>query len=283
MAEVAISGRAMFDEVARELAAAGIDHARRVARELWECARGGLAPTPRVEPPAALTHDEAGWLQVLVARLADGEPLAYVTGWTGFRHLEVRTDRRALIPRVETEGLVELALGRVRHGVAADIGTGSGAIALSLVDEGSFARVYGVDASADALGLARENGERLGLPVQWELGDLVGPIPEPIDLLVSNPPYLTEDEYDALDRSVRDFEPRLALPSGADGLGATRRLLDEGRNAVREGGWIALELDCRRATATAALAEAFGWREVSVQDDPFGRARYLVARRGTTP
>jgi release factor glutamine methyltransferase len=112
---------------------------------------------------------------------------------------------------------------------------------------------------------------------------LLAPIPEGVDLLVSNPPYLTEQEYAELDASVRDYEPRFALPSGEDGLEATRRLLDEGRQLVRDGGWIALEVDCRRAAATAVLAEGFGWREVSVQDDLFGRARYLLARRGLMP
>ena len=134
--------------------------------------------------------------------------------------------------------------------------------------------------------LASDEHSRLGQRLESHrfmarLGDLLAPIAEPLDLLVSNPPYLTEAEYATLDASVRDHEPRLALPSGEDGLDAIRRLLDDGRAVVREGGWIALELDCRRAAATAALAEGFGWREVLVQDDLFGRARYLLARRGS--
>lgn len=280
MAELALSGQPLLDQVATRLGEAGIERPRRVARELWQCVVG--TPHSLLEGPSALSDDESAKLLTLVTRLVGGEPLAYVTGWTGFRHLTLRTDRRALIPRPETEGLVELALAKCHHGVAADIGTGSGAIALALASEGAFDRVYGVDASVEALALAKENGDRLQITVHWELGDLLTPIQEPLDLLVSNPPYLTEREYAELDGAVRDFEPRLALPSGDDGLEATRRLLDEGRHVVREGGWIALELDCRRATATAALAEGFGWREVTVQDDPFGRARYLVARRGTT-
>jgi hypothetical protein len=135
--------------------------------------------------------------------------------------------------------------------------------------------VIGVDCSADALALATANGAELGLAVEWRLGDLLAPIVEPLDLLVSNPPYLTEAEYATLDASVRDHEPRLALPSGEDGLDAIRRLLDDGRAVVREGGWIALELDCRRAAATAALAEGFGF-----QGDP--SAYRGGVRRGST-
>ncbi len=283
MAELALSGQQLLDQVASELAAGGIARPRQVARELWGTVRGQTNVASLLDPPATVSEDDYAQLMALTARVVGGEPLAYVTGWTGFRHLVVRTDRRALIPRPETEGLVELALAKVRHGVAADIGTGTGAIALALASEGAFDRVVGVDVSPEALALAQENGDRLHIAVEWLLGDLLAPLAGPVDLLVSNPPYLTDREYAELDASVRDYEPRLALPSGEDGLAATRRLLDAGRQVVQQGGWIALEVDCRRATATAALAEGFGWREVSVQDDPFGRARYVLARRGTTP
>src|SRR5690606_5813931 len=122
------------------------------------------------------------------------------------------------------------------------------AIALALASEGAFTSVIGVDLSADALALARQNGERLGIAVDWREGDLLAPLRgTPVDLLVSNPPYLTEEELLALDPSVAAWEPHLALASGADGMDATRRLLDAGRGAVVPGGWLALELDCHRA------------------------------------
>ncbi len=282
MTETMVTASRLLAQAAGQLRAAGVEAPRLTARRLWsELQRDAtllelLADDVEVAPD--LVTRFSGW----VGRLAAGEPLAYVTGWTGFRHLRLRCDSRALIPRPETEGLVEFALERARSGTAADIGTGSGAIALSLREEGAFDLVIGVDCSADALALARENGEALGLAVDWRLGDLLGPVAERLDLLVANPPYLTLDEYALLDPSVRDYEPRVALPSGVDGLEATRRLLDEGRPVMREGGWIVLELDCRRAVATAALAEGLGWQEVMVQDDLFGRARYLLARRGST-
>lgn len=281
MTDVAVSGRTLLDQAAERLRVAGVDSPRLAARRLWSDLQGDATLLALLTDDAALDAAAAARYLAWVERLAAGEPLAYVTGWTGFRHLRLRCDARALIPRPETEVLVELALARVRTGTVADIGTGTGAIALALRQEGDFSRVIGVDCSADALALATENGVALGLAVEWRLGDLLAPIAEPLDLLVSNPPYLTEAEYATLDSSVRDHEPRLALPSGEDGLDAIRGLLDAGRDVVREGGWIALELDCRRAAATAALAEGFGWREVLVQDDLFGRARYLLARRGS--
>lgn len=281
MVEVALSGRALLEQAAARLADAGLDSPRLAARRLWADLQDDATLmtllTDDVDVAPAVAARFAGWVE----RLAAGEPLAYVTGWTGFRHLRLQCDPRALIPRPETETLVELALARTSSGTAIDIGTGTGAIALSLKSEGAFETVWGVDLSAPALALARTNGDLLGIDVRWALGDLLAPIEGEVDLLVSNPPYLTEAEYAALDHSVRDYEPQLALPSGEDGLTATRRLLDEGRAVVRAGGWIALEVDCRRAAATAALAEGFGWREVLVQDDLFGRARYLLARRGS--
>ncbi|HEX5632482.1 MAG TPA: HemK family protein methyltransferase, partial [Gemmatimonadales bacterium] len=198
----------------------------------------------------------------------------------GFRRLDLRSDRRALIPRPETEGLVDLALARVREGVAADVGTGTGCLALSLRQEGGFHEVIGVDVSAEALALAALNAALTGLAVRWVEGDLCGPLADhSVDLLVSNPPYLTRAEYEALDGAVRAWEPALALASGEDGLDATRRLLDDGRRVVRAGGWLALELDCTRAGAAAGLARAAGWQDVRVELDLFGRERYLLARR----
>jgi release factor glutamine methyltransferase len=204
----------------------------------------------------------------VVTRRASGEPLAYVTGQAVFRHLTLRSDRRALIPRPETEGLVDLVLERVPRGQAVDIGTGSGAIALCLAAEGAYRNVVAIECSRDALDMARENRALTGLPVGLVLGDLVAPLGnDAFDVIVSNPPYLTTGEGAALEASVRDWEPAEALVSGADGLEATRRLLDGGQRVLRPGGWIVLELDCSR------------WVDVALVKDLFQRARYLVARR----
>jgi len=257
--------------------------ARREASRLAEAAWGVDAGQARLHPDRVLTEGESGRLARLVIRRVAGEPLAHVTGSIGFRHMLLAADRRALIPRPETEGLVALVLERTAVGVVADICTGSGCIALALAQEGRYERVIGVDCSPDAIAQARENGERAGLTVDWRLGDLLAPLQdEPVDVLVANPPYLTSGEYRALDPAVRDWEPRLALESGEDGLEVTRRLLREGRAIVKPGGWIALEVDCHRAAEVAALAAQAGWSAPAVHLDLYDRARFVLARRSET-
>jgi release factor glutamine methyltransferase len=281
--EVTGSLRGALAEAREMLRAAGLADARRESLDLLSAVTGrnpgiDVLADDAVADPATLAR-----LRGLVARRAGGEPLAYVTGMMGFRHLSLVSDPRVLIPRPETEGLVEVALQCTRTGIAADIGTGSGAIALSLRHEGGFTEVIGTDLSAAALDVAALNGRRTGLVVTWLEGDLLTPLGErQVDLLVSNPPYLTEAEYLACDRSVRDYEPELALVSGQDGMQATRQLLADGRRVVAPGGWIVLEIDCRRAELTARVAEELGWLAVNVLDDLFGRARYLRAQLGNT-
>lgn len=264
-------------DAAAVLAAGGIDEPRQEARRIWR----DLAPDDRdmlIDRHMPLDPALADRFGAAIGRRARHEPRAYVTGRIGFRHIDLACDARALIPRPETEGLVALALSKVSTGRAADIGTGTGAIALSLASEGQFTEVIGTDASADALALARENGRRTGLAVTWREGDLVGPLAEPVDLLVSNPPYLTDAEYSALESAVKEWEPRLALASGPDGMIATRRLLEEGGQVLSRGGWLALEVDARRAAAVAAMARELKWQEIAVHDDLFGRPRFVLGR-----
>jgi release factor glutamine methyltransferase len=140
--------------------------------------------------------------------------------------------------------------------------------------------VIGVDRSAGALSLAAENARLTGLRARLVRSDWgQGLEPGRFDLLVANPPYLTDGEYDALDPSVKDWEPRLALASGADGLDATRRIFGTGSELLAPGGWLAMELDSTRSRAAAALAAGLGWLEINVWDDLFGRPRFLTARR----
>jgi release factor glutamine methyltransferase len=282
--DVAPSRRALLAEATAVLSAAGVSEPRREALRLWsELLRTSPAEIfldgeAEAEPVAAAA------LRVAVRRRAAGEPLAHAAGRIGFRNLLLRSDRRALIPRPETEGLVDLLLARVRTGRAADIGTGSGCLALSLASEGSFTQVTALDTSADALAQAEENRAALGARVDLVRGDLCGPIrPASLDAVVSNPPYLTEGEYAALDPSVKRWEPAAALVSGPDGLHATSRLLHEARNVLRGGGWLALEVDCTRAAEVAAQAGALGWMDVAIHADLFGRERYLLARRSAQP
>lgn len=271
---------ALLEEAGRRLALAAIPEPRREALRLWSGLYREAPGAAFLGNTRAVSAEEARRFSAAVERRAGGEPLAYVTGCAGFRTLTLRTDRRALIPRPETEGLVELVLARVPSGRVADIGTGTGCIALSLRAEGDYTAVLAVDRSAAALSLASENARECGLTVGLVQGDLATALAAgSLDALVSNPPYLTDEEYAHLDRAVRAWEPALALPSGPDGLGATLALLDDGRRVVKPGGWIALELDCRRAERVAERAGELGWTEVAVAHDLFGRERYLLARR----
>jgi release factor glutamine methyltransferase len=284
MPELATPLQVLLADGTHQLRRAGIPEPRRQVLRLW-------SELNRADPAQAVLHGDlpvehasATRFQKAVERRAAGEPLAHVTGWIGFRQLSLRSDHRALIPRPETEGLVELLLQRVSSGVLADLGTGSGCIALSLAHEGSFTQVVAVDQSASALELARSNRRLLGAgEVSLIQGDLGAPLrDEAFDALISNPPYLTEQEYWLLEGSVRDWEPSLALVSGADGLEVTTRLLTEGGRPLRPGGWLAVEVDCSRAQLAAERAGALGWQEVSIHMDLFGRERYLLARRSDT-
>ena len=281
-AEVTRSRAAAIAEAAELLAAGGVPEPRREAFRLWREVAGDS--TEAVVRPQVMVEETLGLrLREAAARRARGEPLAHVSGRIGFRHLVLRSDRRALIPRPETEGLVERLLERVAIGRAADIGTGTGAIALSLAQEGRFDLVLGVDLSVEALELARENRGAAALPLSLLRGDLCGPIADAsLDALVSNPPYLSAQEYASLDPAVRAWEPEAALVSGEDGLDATHRLLDDGRRVLRAGGWLAIEVDCTRARASARRAAELGWDAVAIHADLYGRERYLLAQRSAT-
>jgi release factor glutamine methyltransferase len=222
-------------------------------------------------------------VRTALAQLERGVPFPYAAGRVGFRALDLTIDPRALIPRPETEGLIDLVLRRAQGGLAADIGTGSGCIALALATEGSFDRVIAVERSPAAAALARENVAlvRPRTPVEIREGDLLAPLAGArYRAIVANPPYLTEDEYAALPPSVREFEPREALVSGPDGLAATRALLAGGAALLEPGGVLALEVDERRGDAVRALALAcddYGWARSDVHNDLFGRPRYVLA------
>ncbi len=278
--EAVLTAGSALNSAAERLAGSGIPEARREAARLAEAAWDLPAGQARLSPDRAIAAEALDRLSVLVGRRAAGEPLAHVVGLAGFRRLTLLSDSRALIPRPETEGLVALVLERISTGVAADVCTGSGCIALALAQEGQYDRVIGTDCSGDALALARQNAERTELQVEWRQGDLTAPLgSERLDLLVANPPYLTAAEYATLDRSVADWEPALALASGADGLAITRRLIAEAATVVKPGGWLALEVDCTRAADVADLAAGSGWTESAVYQDLYGRARFVLARR----
>ena len=223
------------------------------------------------------------------ARLrALGAPLQYAAGRAVFRHLTLHVDARVLIPRPETERLVEIVLERTRMqrgGIAVDVGTGSGAIAIALASEGRFARVVGTDVSRDALDVAHTNATRYSnrscAPIELRHGSQLRPVPERgLRAIVSNPPYIAFDEAPQLPAMVRDWEPPVALFSDGDGMTFTARLLREAASGLAIGGLLALEVDVRRAATVAELAATQGaYEAVEVLVDLTGRERFVVARR----
>ncbi len=219
-------------------------------------------------------------VQIALAQLERGVPFPYATGRVGFRALDLTIDARALIPRPETEGLVDLVLRHAQGGLAADIGTGSGCIALALATEGTFDRVIAVERSPQAAALARENVALVHprTPVEIREGDLLAPLAGArYRAIVANPPYLTEAEYSGLEDAVKAFEPREALVSGPDGLDATRALLAGASALLESEGVLALEIDERRGDAVRALAHVSGWTCVETHHDIFGRPRSVLA------
>jgi release factor glutamine methyltransferase len=280
--ETGVRVSTLLDAAATRLRAAGVEDPRREAWRIWSDLeeRAGRKANPAERGTQTAAGGVADGFEAAVARRQAGEPLAYVTGLAGFRRLTLRVDRRGLIPRPETEGLVELVLTRAPGGRVADVGTGCGCIALALADEGRYDLVLGLERSPAARELAAENRRYTGRAIQLLGGDLLESVGDgSLDAVVSNPPYLTEAEYRDLSPSVREWEPKAALASGADGLNATRLVITQALRATRPGGWLALEVDTNRAEMVAGLAAGAGWSAVPVYMDLFDRARFVLARR----
>lgn len=262
-----------------------------------ELGRAGC-PSPRVDAEWLLGHalgisrtelyadgvrplepEEEERVRALVVRRARREPLAYILGEWGFRRLTLKVDRRALIPRPETEVLVERCLallGGIREPRVLDVGAGSGAIALAIADEHPGARVVATDRSPGALELAADNRARTGLGDRVELveGDLFAGLEGPFDLVVSNPPYVAADEIPSLQPEVRDFEPRAALLA----TGLMETLARRTPEVLGPGGALCLEAADGAAGDVAELLERLGYLEVMMTRDLAARERVVDGR-----
>jgi release factor glutamine methyltransferase len=233
----------------------------------------------------ALDPAERWRLDGLIVRRLAGEPLQYLEGRVPFGPIEVKVDRRALIPRPETEQLWEAAtatLGEVGPGTPlVDLGTGSGVLALALKRRFPTAPVYATDLSAEALDLARENAAAAGLEVTFLQGDLFDPLPRSlrgrVELIVANPPYLSEAEWEQLPDEIRLHEPREALVAGPAGTEVLARIAADACWWLRAGGRVLCEIGEDQGEAALAL---FGAYESEVRLDLAGRPRFLVARKG---
>ena len=237
-----------------------------------------------------LSSDEREAFKPLLHRRASREPLQYIIGRTGFRELELKTDPRVLIPRPETEVLVQEVLdwasaGRGGLGRVWDMGTGTGAVALSLVSEGACTRIVATDVSPQALSVAADNAERydVGGIVEFRKGSLFEPLDEgeEFDVIVSNPPYIAEGEKGELEPEVRDWEPREALFAGEDGLDVIRQLVAGALEYLLPGGLLALECGVGQAELIAAdLNETGAFTAVRIRPDLTGAPRFVTAELG---
>lgn len=256
-----------------------------VAR-LLKCGRGVLAVAQQKE--VAEKHLEA--MRRGMARLVKGEPLQYVLGEWDFRTLTLKCDRRALIPRPETEELVTrvLAYLSTRTPSAApplivDVGTGTGAIVLSLAKEFKGAAAFlGTDVSEDAIALAKENAALCGLTdrVKFAIMDGLDDFDEPecVDVIVSNPPYIATAVCETLDARVKDFEPRLALDGGVSGLDFYDRYLGDALNILKPGGAVFFEIGEDQGSALAKLMADYGFADIRIEQDYAEHDRYAMAR-----
>lgn len=265
----------------------GLPDAEREAREIF----AAVLDVPRFWAAANSVANASPEVARSVVRAAilraKGAPLAYAAGRAAFRHLTLDVDERVLIPRVETEVLVDRILERLNADtrVIADIGTGSGAIALSLAFEHDFERVYATDISLDALDVAAANATSLAKvlksAVEFRHGSLLAPLKGvKLDAVICNPPYISFAELVDLPPDVRDWEPSIALLSASDGLAATRELVRTAPLQLARHGLLALEVDTRRAGSVAEMISVDGrYSDVEVLLDLTGRERFVLARR----
>lgn len=279
---------ALLSWAARFLERRGVPKPRLNAERLLSHCTGRSRVELYAYPERPLRREEKRAFVRAVVRRSRREPLQYITGTTVFRYLELTVDGRVLIPRPETEMVVERALALLRerggHPLVVDVGTGSGCIALSLAREYPAAVVHATDLDPRALSAARGNARRLGMEglVRFHLGDCLSALPGDlqgkVDLVVSNPPYIREKDFRALPPEVRDYEPRSALVAGPRGTEVHERLLRQAYRWLAPGGWLLMEGGEDQVEGLAELARALGYVEVKVREDLNGRPRMVEGR-----
>lgn len=276
---------------AETLAAAGREEAAQTARLLlchvlnFNFTDYVLAREDLLSPRDAARYEE------LLTRRASGVPLQYLTREQNFCGLSLYVDERVLIPRQDTECLVEEVLRDGARGALLDLCTGSGCIPLALLKHGNFSCALGADISAEALAVAETNRARTGLPLLLRQSDLFSEIPERFDVITANPPYIESAEIETLSVEVRDYEPRLALDGAADGLAFYRRLAAESGAHLKPGGRLYLEIGMTQGAAVASLLEAAAFSDIQIIRDLAGRDRIVkgsmhaggTSERGAAP
>jgi release factor glutamine methyltransferase len=265
----------------------GVIKPRLNAEQLLQHCTGRSRAELYAYPERTVNLREKEAFSAVVRRRAAHEPLQFITGIKGFRYLELAVDRRALIPRPETETVVERAVELLRamrgHPVVVDVGTGCGCISLSIASECPATVVHATDISRDALAVARRNATKLGLEgiVSFHLGDLMDALQAglagKIDLIVSNPPYIRESDFAALPPEVREHEPYVSLVAGPEGTECHLRLMRQARLWLAPGGYLLMEGGEDQVEGLAAEAEALGYSCVEVRADLNGRPRMVEA------
>ena len=258
-----------------ELRDVGCDTPRLDAELLLADALGTTRTQLHLAPERELTRAESDRFALLLARRRAREPVAYVLGRRAFRYIELTIDDRVLVPRPETEGLVETGLTLPTGARVVDLGTGSGAIALALKHERPDLEVLATDVSPDALAVARANARALGLDVTFVQGDLLDAVPGELDAVLSNPPYVARKDLDTLQPEVI-AEPDVAVFGGFDGFDVVRRLVPA---AVRRAPLVAIEVGMGMAQAVGGMLREAGAGSVEVQRDLAGIERVVVGRR----
>jgi release factor glutamine methyltransferase len=273
----------------------GIENPRLEAELLLASALGLERMRVIIEPERPLVGNELARYRDMIQRRRKGEPVAYILGQREFYGRVFKVDRRVLVPRPDTEILVEVALARTaRCSMSArvlDLCTGSGCVAITLAAERPTLRIDAVDLSADAIAVARENAIRLGavFPIRWLLGDLFAPIrgsaaasadAEGYDLMTANPPYIPESEIATLPADIRAFEPHAALSGGADGLEVTRRIVREAPRFLGASGVLAVEIGSGQGDQVAGLFVEAGFVDVQRKRDYGGHERVVSGVRG---
>lgn len=266
---------------------AGIESARTDARLLVGHILGGGPERVLAEGPRDLTPEEADALEALLARRLDREPMSHIFGAREFWSLNFKVTGATLTPRPDTEALIEAVLDLAGHPAASvlDLGTGTGCILLALLSEWPDAEGVGIDASDDALAVARDNAQALGMAsrtrfvrADWRHADWMRDVSGPFEVVVSNPPYIPAADITGLDRDVREYEPHLALDGGVDGLDAYRAILAGVDRLVAENGLLAFEVGLGQADEVAELMTRAGLEVLEQRRDLGGIARAVVGR-----
>ena len=279
--------RDILNEAARHFAMAGIPSPRLDAEVLLSFCLGCDRLEFFKNPLMPVDEKTLASFQKLVARRLKWEPVAYITGRKDFWSFVLEVNKFVLIPRPDTEVLVEEALNACKQIDSAeikilDIGTGSGAIALAMVKEMRQAKVVATDISAAALAIAEKNARNLGLDSQiiFRQGNLFEPVDDFFDIIVSNPPYIADAEYDKLPVGVKDYEPPEALLAGVQGTDFYRKIINEAPGYLKNNGCLLLEIGATQSASVVNIAEASGeYCDISIRNDYAGLPRVITARR----